>query len=206
MAKLAYSAVILAGGDSKRMGTNKAFLKLGNKSLIEIIFQKLDSLFSEVIVVTDHLEEFSYLPVKLAGDVITQGEKSALRGIHAGLLSSTAPASFVVACDMPFISLPLVNFMANFASRYDAVIPRIESYYQPLFAFYHRTTLKVITSFLEKNLFKIAGFYPEINIKEIHEETVRYFDPLMLSFFNINTKEDYALAKEYYVLKRSCYR
>ena len=62
MQKLPFSAVILAGGDSKRMGTNKAFLKLEGRNLIDIVFEKLNDLFKEVIVVTDRLEEFLLTP------------------------------------------------------------------------------------------------------------------------------------------------
>jgi molybdopterin-guanine dinucleotide biosynthesis protein A len=196
--KLSLTAVLLAGGDSKRMGTNKAFLALEGRNLVDIVFEKLDSLFSEVIVVTDRLDEFAYLPARVTTDLLNEGEKNALRGIHAGLTLSSHSSCFAVACDMPFLALSLIHCMSRFAGEFDVVVPRIGPYYQPLFAFYNKTTLEVINRQLENKKLKIVDFYSGLRLKEIGEETVRSFDPHMLSFYNINTKEDYLMAKKFY--------
>lgn len=198
MEKLSFSAVILAGGDSKRMGTNKAFLKLDGQNIIDIVFEKLAGFFKEVIVVTDRPKEFGYLPARLTTDFINEGEKNALRGIQAGLTVSSFFSSFVVACDMPFLSLPLVNYMSSFAEDFDVVVPRIGPYYEPLFAFYNKKALGTINCHLEKKKFKIFDLYSVLNVKEISEQKVSFFDPKKLSFFNINTKEDFLTAKKFY--------
>jgi molybdopterin-guanine dinucleotide biosynthesis protein A len=196
--KLPFSAVILAGGDSKRMGTNKAFLKLEGRNLIDIVFEKLNGLFKEVIVVTDRLEEFSYLPARVTTDLIDGCRKNALRGIQAGLTLSSHSACFVIACDMPFPALPLINYMSRFAEDFDVVVPRIGSYYEPLFAFYNKTALETINRHLENNKLKIFDLYSGLCVKDIGEDTVRLFDPQALSFYNINTREDYLKAKKIY--------
>jgi molybdopterin-guanine dinucleotide biosynthesis protein A len=197
-AKLPFSAVLLAGGDSKRIGTNKAFLELKGKPLIDIIFWKLEKLFSEVIIVTECIEKLSYLPAKLTSDIYNEGEKNPLRGIHAGLSLSTAPSSFVVACDMPFISHPLIRYMSHFALNFDVVVPQYGTYYQPLFAFYNKTTLEAIVQALVNREYKVARIYAQLNVKKIHNNVIQFFDPCYLSFFNVNSKEDYLKAKEYY--------
>lgn len=204
--KLSLSAVVLAGGDSKRMGTNKAFLKLDGQNLIDIVFERLDRLFREIIIVTDRLDEFAYLPAKLTTDFVKDGEKNPLRGIQAGLTVSCYTSAFVVACDMPYLNLPLIQYMSRFAKDFDVVVPRIGCFYEPLFAFYNKTTLEVINSHLEKKIFKIFDFYATLNIKEIDEHTVKIFDPEMLSFYNINTREDYLKAKKLFhpEIKISC--
>ncbi|MDO9534730.1 MAG: molybdenum cofactor guanylyltransferase [Bacillota bacterium] len=198
MTKLSLSAVILAGGDSKRMGTNKAFLRLEGKNLIDHVFYKLYDLFSEIVIVTDRPDEFAYLSAKLTGDIFVQEEKNALRGIHAGLTASTNLSGFVVGCDMPFLSLSLIKYMSGFALDFDVVVPRVGEYNQPLFAFYNKTALNLITTRLENKRFKIVDLYQELKTKEIEEETIRYFDPHLLSFSNINTKEDFNRAKIQY--------
>jgi molybdopterin-guanine dinucleotide biosynthesis protein A len=195
--KLSFSAVLLAGGDSKRMGTNKAFLALEGRNLVDIVFEKLDSLFKEVIVVTDRLDEFAYLPARLTTDLVNEGDKNALRGIQAGLTLSSYSSSFVIACDMPFLALPLIHYMSRFAGEFDIVVPRVGHYYQPLFAFYNKTTLEVINRQLGDKKLKIVAFYSGLHLKEIGEDIVRFFDPHMLSFYNINTKEEFLMAKKF---------
>lgn len=198
MTKISLSAVILAGGDSKRMGTNKALLKLEGKNLLDHVFDKLYDFFSEIVIVTDRPHEFTSLSAKLTEDIFVQEEKNALRGIHAGLTVSANPSSFVIGCDMPFLSLSLIKYMSRFALEFDAVVPRVGEYYQPLFAFYNKTVLNLITTRLEKKRFKIVDLYPELKIKEIEEETIRFYDPHYLSFSNINTNEDFNRAQKQY--------
>jgi molybdopterin-guanine dinucleotide biosynthesis protein A len=197
-AKLPFSAILLAGGDSKRIGTNKAFLQLKGEPLIDIIFKKLEQLFSEVIIVSDCVGELSYLPAKVTSDIYTKGEKNPLRGIHAGLSLSSFPSCFVVACDMPFISHPLIRYMSRFALNFDVVVPQYGTYYQPLFAFYSKSTMEAIIQALIQQEYKVAKIYAQLNVKKIHDNVIRSFDPCFLSFFNVNNKEDYLKAKQYY--------
>jgi len=201
--KLSFSAVLLAGGDSKRMGTNKAFLVLEGRNLIDIVFEKLHSLFEEVIVVTDRTAEFAYLPARVTTDLVNGGEKNALRGIQAGLTLSRHASSFVVACDMPFLSLPLIRYMSRFAGEFDVVVPRCGPYYEPLFAFYSKTALEAINRQLERKKLKIFALYSRLSVKEIGEDIVKFFDPQMLSFYNINTREDFQTAKKIYSPRKS---
>jgi len=196
--KISFSAAVLAGGDSKRMGTNKAFLKLDGKDLIEIVYEKIAALFKEVIIVTDRPGEFRHLPAILTTDFIREGDKNALRGIQAGLTVASFPACFVVACDMPFLSLPLIHYMSSFTEDFDVVVPRVGTYYEPLFAFYNKNALGTINSHLAGKKFKIFDLFSVLKVKEISEQRIRTFDPKMLSFFNINTREDFDKAREFY--------
>ncbi|MEW5921955.1 MAG: molybdenum cofactor guanylyltransferase [Bacillota bacterium] len=197
MKRLSLSAAVLAGGESKRMGENKAFLKLGGKRLIEIIVEELHHLFAEVIVVSDNPQELVYLPARLAGDIYREGEKNALRGIHAALSAAFHPSCFVVACDMPFLSLGLIEHMAAFALEYDLVAPRLDGHYQPLFSFYNKMGLPAITVALEQKQYKISSLFRKLRVKEIGEDVVNIYDPKQLSFLNINTREVLRYAEAY---------
>ena len=188
-------AIILAGGDSSRLGYPKYLLEFNGVTLIEILVRRLSSLFEQVTAVTDREEVFEGLPVKLTGDLLTGYEKSPLRGIHAGLSVSQLPYQFVVACDMPFINLDLIRYMAGFASQYDAVVPFTDNCFQPLHAFYHRSSLGSMENFIEQGRRKIIDYYDIIKMRRVGYSEIARFDPRQRSFFNINTWDDYRRAQ-----------
>jgi len=195
--KLSLSAILLAGGKSKRMGINKAFLKIGDRTFIDIIYQKMNELFSEIIVVTDVPQKISHLKARITSDLLRKGEKNALRGIHAGLSVAANPACFVIGCDMPFLSISLIKYMSQFALDYDVVVPLLEGYFQPLFAFYNTRTLSLIEQSLKEERYKISDLYPHFHLKEISEEIVKKHDPSLVSFTNINSPADFRSIQKY---------
>jgi molybdenum cofactor guanylyltransferase len=184
-------AIILAGGDSKRLGSPKALLDFCGQSLIERIVERLKQSFDEITVVTDRPELYHGLPVRLMGDLLTEEQKSPLRGIHAGLSVSDLPYQFVVACDMPLLNLELIAYMSRFAAVYDAVVPKIDNYFQPLHAFYNRTCIGVIEEQVRKGCYKVTDLYSELKIRFISAAEIARFDPEQESFININTWPDY---------------
>ncbi len=189
-------AIILAGGDSKRLGVPKSVLKLAGETLIARAVSGLRPFFNRITVVTDRPELFPRLPVQFTADLLTGYTKNPLRGIHAGLsVSEQLPHQFVMACDMPFINFHLINYMAQFASEYDVVVPRVGSYYQPLHAFYSRSCLEPIRKQVEQGGGKVTAFYRNVKVRYIERDEIIQFDPLEQSFFNINTWADYELAE-----------
>jgi len=193
-------AIILAGGDSKRLGVAKALLKLEGKTMIERTVSKLSAYFNQITVATCCPELFPNLPVRLTDDLLTGHDKNPLRGIHAGLCAVDLPHQFVIACDMPFINLELISYMEQFAAHYDVVVPRIEKYYQPLYAFYSRICIQPIENMLKQGGGKVTSFYRSVNVKHIDWEEIKFFDPLGLSFTNINSQADYQRAQSLMVL------
>ncbi len=189
-------AVILAGGDSKRLGEPKALLDFQGQSLIELMVSHLSKYFDQLTVVTDRPDLYRSLPVRLTGDLLVDKQKSPLRGIHAGLCVSGLPYQFVAACDMPFLNLELVIYMEEYASDYDAVVPRIGEYYQPLHAFYNRSCIRIIEEQVRLGRYKVTDFYKHLKIRFISLEEILRFDPKEESFFNINTRSDYEHALE----------
>ena len=187
-------AIILAGGDSKRLGRPKALLKFGEQTLIEMIISQLKGCFEELTLITDRPELYQGLPVSLTGDILKQKEKSPLRGIHAGLSFSDRPWQFVVACDMPFLNLDFIRHMAAYAPDYDAVVPRVGDYYQPLHAFYSRACIGIIEAQVKAGEYKVIDFYRHLNIKYIGEEEMSRFNKQQELFLNVNTWEDYQKA------------
>ncbi|MCK4326832.1 molybdenum cofactor guanylyltransferase [bacterium] len=189
------TAVILAGGENKRTGLNKALLKLNGQSLMETIIGKLRNLFKEVIIVSSYPREYEHLNLKVVKDLIPQ--KGPLGGIYSGLSFSKSSHSFVVACDMPFINPDLIRYMKVRIDDSDVLIPKTREGYEPLHAFYSKNCLDVIRKQLDSEAsLKIVDFFDQVNVKYIEEEEVRKFDPDGLSFFNINTSGDLNKARQ----------
>lgn len=189
-------AIILAGGDSKRLGQPKALLDFQGQTLIELMVIRLGHYFDRLTVVTDRPDLYRNLPVRITGDLLVDEHKSPLRGIHAGLSVSDLPYQFVAACDMPFLNLELVKYMEQYAAGYDAVVPRIGEYYQPLHSFYNRSCIGTIEKQLSLGCYKVTDFYDHIKIRFISSAEILRFDPNQESFININTWDDYENALE----------
>jgi molybdenum cofactor guanylyltransferase len=185
--------VILAGGQSSRMGANKALLDFEGVPLIAGLAQRFTAWFSQVLVVTNTPEQYAFLGLPMAGDR-TPG-LGPLGGLEAGLSASRYDLAFFAACDMPFINEPLIRFMLTQAPGHDIVVPRLGGEYEPMHAVYGRSVLPVITANLDSRRLKLLSIYSEARIREVTEAEVRRFgDPARL-FFNCNTPEDLATAR-----------
>src|SRR6266496_3170841 len=95
------TGIILAGGKSSRMGTNKAFLRLGNKYVIEILADLMKNIFSKMILITNEPALYKFLKIDIYEDIYKN--KGPLGGIHSGLVNSQTEKNFVLSCDIPFI-------------------------------------------------------------------------------------------------------
>jgi molybdopterin-guanine dinucleotide biosynthesis protein A len=182
------TGIILAGGKNTRIGMDKAFLRIGDKVIIEEILAKLSTIFPKIIVVTNSPNSYCYLGVEVVRDILP--DKGALGGIYSGLVASEAHYNFVLACDMPFISLNLIEYMRKNAEGYNVVIPKPNNYFQPLHAIYSKDCIQPIKEQLHRNDLQVFGFFNRVEVKCISAEEVKAFDPRGIAFFNINTKND----------------
>lgn len=193
------SAIVLAGGNSTRMGQNKALLKFGSKTLVELVVNKLRNLFAEIIIVTNYAESYPMLKsVRFEKDCINTPVKNSLVGIYTGLLKSTNEYAFVVACDMPFLNEDLIKYMLAKLDKQDICVPYLQEHYQPLHAVYNKTCLEPIKNLLEIGDYKIINFYGDVNVVRIYEDEIIKIDPDLKSFMNVNTIDLYEN------LKRDC--
>ncbi len=188
------SSVLLAGGQSWRMGRDKSQLVLGGETLVARAARVLGALSDDLIVVTNTREPFAGLDVRLTGDVIPGG--GALSGIHAGLAAARHESALVVACDMPFLSLALLRHMALLAPGYDAVVPHWQGQVETLHAVYSRNCILAIEPILRRGGGRIIELYERIHVRYLEPEEIVRFDPDGLSFFNVNTPEDWTRAQE----------
>jgi molybdopterin-guanine dinucleotide biosynthesis protein A len=183
------TGVILSGGKSTRMGTNKAFLEIGGKRLIDRIMLMFRDMFREVILVTNSPLDYLDQDCIIASDIFKN--KGALGGIYTGLFYASCDHVFVSACDMPFLNKSFIEHMIKCRDRYDIVVPELPDGLQPLHAIYSKRCLSPIKKLMDMDNLKITGFYRGLKTLVIKEETIKSFDPEGKMFLNVNTRKDF---------------
>jgi molybdopterin-guanine dinucleotide biosynthesis protein A len=192
-AKTNMTAIILAGGNSIRMGQNKAFVPIDGVPIIRRIHTLLTELFDEVIIITNQNDLFKNLDSRIYADLLP--DKGALGGLYTGVFFSRFDYSFCVACDMPFIKGSLVQFLIRNRDNADAVVPRTSDGLQPLHAIYSKRCLDAMRRVIDQGKYKIIDFYNLVKVKILEESDFLYLDPLKESFMNVNTPEELRFAK-----------
>ena len=186
------TAIVLAGGRSSRMGTPKALLPFDNEPLIVHIVATLRRLFTEVVVVAAPGQDLPSMPVTLVrDDVAYQGP---VGGIFYGLTAAGGEVSFVTSCDSAFLNSDLISHLLSQVSQYDVVVPYWQGRLQPLHAVYRRSVLPLLEAQLARGELRPVSLFDKVRTLRIDEDEIRRFDPEGLSFFNMNTPEDYAEA------------
>jgi molybdenum cofactor guanylyltransferase len=182
------SGIILAGGRSQRMGEDKAFIKISQKPIIEMITDLFRKVFKETLIVTLRKDSYLYLNVGVYEDIFP--ERGALGGLYTGLFRSNFSKAFAVACDMPFLNEDVINYLCQQADGYDVVVPRTEDGLQPLHALYSKRCVGAIETVLTDDKTRIVDFYPLVRVRMVDSREFVSLDPQMQSFVNINTPEE----------------
>ncbi len=187
------TAIILAGGKSSRMGFDKQFLKLRDKYIIEMIAEKLERVFEEIIIVTSKPEEYEKYGYKLVEDEIRGF--GPLAGIHVGLKNSISMHNYIVACDMPFINIKYIEYMMELIKqndgKLDGVITRLGQWIEPFNAFYSKNLIGKIEESMKKGSRQINKMLQDTNVLYVSEAKAREFSPDWDMFTNVNTIRDY---------------
>ncbi len=186
------TAVILAGGNSIRMQSNKALLQYRGERFIERIHRQLAEIFSDVILVTNTPDQYRFLPCRMVSDIYSGG--GSLAGIHSGLMHCATPYIFVVACDMPHLNEILIRRLVSMAGREeetDVVIPESEGGLEPLHAVYGKGCLPIMEENLSQARRKIVACLDRLKVTYVSKQEIARIDPAFLSFRNINTPEEY---------------
>ena len=185
------TAVIMAGGDSRRMGQDKANLQLGGRTLLQSVFATLQPLFPEVIVSVRQPRPEIDLP-QVCDDAAYSGP---LAGLAAALAQASSPWIFVVACDMPFITPAVIEYLALQRVDCQAVVPMVGGYPQPMAAFYATGCLKVVQDILDSNgKHSMLAPLEMLKVCYVSEAQMLSVDPQLRSFFDLDTPQDVARA------------
>ncbi|NJC97384.1 MAG: molybdenum cofactor guanylyltransferase [Anaerolineales bacterium] len=188
---------IQAGGQSSRMGEDKALKPFLGRPLIQRVVDRLAPIADELIVTTNRPKEYGFLDTRLVSDL--KPERGALGGLYTAIASASHPSVAVVACDMPFASPSLLEAMSRLLveEEADVVITKSEEGYEPLHALYRRATcLPAIESAIEADQWKVIFWFPKVKVHVLALEDVKRYDPSGLAFWNVNTPEEFAEAEK----------
>jgi molybdopterin-guanine dinucleotide biosynthesis protein A len=183
------TGIVLAGGENRRMGMDKAFLKLDGIPMIEHVLRSLKAVCRDIIIVTNSPQSYEAYEATVVTDAFDM--RGPLTGIYSGLLKSTAEYNFVVACDMPFLNAGLMAYMAGLAEGYDIVVPAVNGMFEPLHAVYRKGLVPVIEAQLMRNRQRIQELYGKQRVRYVAKEEIDRFDPARKSFKNLNTPQEY---------------
>jgi molybdopterin-guanine dinucleotide biosynthesis protein A len=191
------SVVIQAGGESRRMGQDKALIPFLGRPLIARVIDRVAGLGDEVLVTTNRPEQYGFLGLPLFPDSIPG--RGALGGLYTALKVAGQPLVAVVACDMPFVSASLLAAARDLLleSGKAAVIPRTSGGTEPFHAVYHRETcLPAIEAALQEDRWRVDAWFAAVRPRFLSPEETRFYDPAGLAFWNVNTPEELQEAED----------
>lgn len=190
------SAAVLVGGESRRMGCNKAFLRLEDSTMLESIISRVSLVIPDVFLVGCDEKLYSYLKLPFYTDIYK--DCGPLGGIHCALYESKTPYVFICACDMPYLEPQLINYMADKAIKYDydIVVPYVRDEVEPLFAIYSKNCLATISARIKSGRKKIREVFKRVNTNYICADEIRKITNPDLAFINLNTQNDVRKARQ----------
>lgn len=185
------TAIILAGGDSRRMGRDKASLMLGGHSLLQRVIATMQQVFASVVVSVREPRPDVDLP-QICDESPHAGP---LAGVAAGLSHIKTQWAFVVACDMPFMTPELIEWLAAHRGEHQAVVPVVKGYPQPLAAFYAVSCLDALRENLNsEEKHSMRAVLEMIDVCYVNEEGMLMADLPLQGFVDLDTPQDVALA------------
>lgn len=203
------TGVILSGGKSSRMGTNKSFLKINDTTIIGRIVELMKSIFAEVIVITNTPEEYEFLNVPLYEDIYKW--KGPLAGIHSGLVHSKTEKNFVISCDVPLMTKDMIEYIVEFDTNHPVTIARADGFIQQLAGRYSKSVIpkaeKILQQKIEetgkdeqkKRCCSVLRLMDEVGSEIIDAEKLLFYKKNI--FLNINKPRDYEMILSIYNTK-----
>lgn len=183
------SAFVLAGGRSSRMGADKALLRLGEKTLLEIALRNASTVTDNPVIVGEGARYVAYGPVvedRFPGC-------GPLGGIHAALSATVSEWNLVLSVDIPLMSASFLRWLVDTAGSCDELVcvPRLNGRNEPLCALYRRPLLPVVEKALRDRQYKVDRIFGEAKTRFVPEAEIRAAGYSEEIFRNVNTPEDY---------------
>ena len=191
------SIVIQAGGQSTRMGENKALKPFLGRPLVQRVIERLAPIADELLLTTNQPEEFDFLELPLFTDI--KPGRGPLGGLYTALISAKYSSIAVVACDMPFASASLLVAAASLLSQdgTDVVIAETAEGFEPLHAVYRRETcIPAIESAMDADQWRVISWLPKVKVRKLTPDELGRYDPENLAFWNVNTPDEFSKAEQ----------
>jgi len=190
------TAIILAGGKSSRMGSDKALLQIGGRTVIEGIVGLLQSLFPKILLSANSPREYEFLNIPLVLDVYRG--VGPLAGIHAALSRSATEKNLLISCDLPLMSREMIGCVTSRPTDKAVVLLRAGGYLQPFPGLYRKSLLPVLEDILREPVspqgvksrrHAIHTLYDLVEIEIIEAADLPFYRAEL--FFNLNDQNDY---------------
>lgn len=190
---MSVTGAILAGGKSRRMGRDKAWLDLGDGvPLVRRVADALAAVSDEVIVVAND-ERFGRLGYPVVAD--RYGETGALGGIATAVAAARGELVCVAACDMPYPSPSLYRLLLDAVADHDVAVPLLDGEYETMHAVYRRSCLPAMEARLARGELRVISFFSDVRVRAVERDEVRRGDPDLRAFLNLNTPEELERAR-----------
>jgi len=185
------TAAILAGGKSSRMGFDKQLLTDNNRRILETVSDTLKKEFSDILIVTAKPELYEGMDVRVCSDEFQN--MGPLAGIHAALSNGRSKYVYLIACDMPVVSLPYIRHMKQriYEVQPKVCVCRRNDRFEPFNGFYSRELLPDAEQRLKEGSSSLFRFISAADPLIVSEETAKKFDREFRMFTNINTRSEY---------------
>jgi molybdopterin-guanine dinucleotide biosynthesis protein A len=199
------SIAVLAGGQSRRMGSDKALVTLepGGPALLQVVLDRVGSLTDDLFVVSAPRPEYRQLGVELRPDLFP--DAGPLGGIGSALRYARYERCLVLSCDHPFLNIELLESMIALDGDWDILCPTLPgpsrqgggSIRQTLHAIYRATCLPAIERAIAARRLQIVAVFNELRVSEVDADDASRLDPTLRSFFSVNTPEALDLARRW---------
>jgi molybdopterin-guanine dinucleotide biosynthesis protein A len=190
-----FSVAILAGGESRRMGTDKALLQVGGQSLIERVIEVASPIADECMVIANSSAPFSHLHLPVHPDKAPG--LGPLAGLQAALANARNDTVLLLACDLPFLTRDFLLYAVASIGQCQAAIPRDRGgRLQPVCAAYATSCVTFVERALAGGRRSMGDFVGDLDLHILEPEEWQEYDPDGLLFTNVNTPADFARAVE----------
>jgi len=159
-----------------------------NKPLIQHVYDVATSVFSDVAIVTENKEKYSFLNARCITDIIHG--LGPISGLYSALEDTSNESVFLFPCDTPFLNSSLIKYMINQSDNYDITVPHINNYYEPLHAIYSKKCIKVIEENIKRGDNQIFSIYNSVRVRKIIKSEITQFGDDSTIFKNVNYQND----------------
>lgn len=188
-AHLGVAGIIVAGGKSRRMGRDKAQLKIDGATLLARTACVLAEVANEVLVVGRETLPSGMGRARAALDDVP--DSGPLGGLATGMRCAAYPLVIAVSCDLPFISADILRLLIRLAPGYDAVVPRPGGKPQPLAAVYDRSLGPRAAELVARGERRVLDFVESLTVRWVEDNELVKLDPRLRAFTNVNTEEEW---------------
>jgi molybdenum cofactor guanylyltransferase len=183
------TAIILAGGQSRRMGRDKALLPWRGTTLIQYLYQRLAPRFAEILISSQRPGQYANVGARVVPD--EEGGRGPLMGIYCGLKASSNEVNVFIPCDLPRVPLTLIRRLLSYANEYEIVVPSLEDgRTEPVLAVYTKAILPVVRRMLKTNQLTVSALFPHCKTRVVVVKNAGSW------YGNLNTPDDFCRWKK----------